>query len=68
MSAFQQLMFWRSDYGGIQADNQLTREAALPRQVTDKGPPALKQTSLRKSDHCGIQANNQLPKLSEVET
>ena len=68
MSACKQIWFWRLDYGGVQANNQLPQKTALLKQVTDEGPPAPKQRSLRKSDHRGLQANNQLPKLSEVET
>ena len=53
----------RSDYGGIEANNQLPRKTTLLEQVTDEGLPAPKQRSLRRSDHRVIQANNQLPKL-----
>ena len=61
ISAFEQIWFWRSDCGGILANNQLPRKTALLRQVTDEGLPAPKPRSLRRSDHRGIQANSQHP-------
>ena len=62
--ALEQIWSCRSDYGGIQANNQLPRKTTLLKQVTDERPPAPKQRSLRRSDHRRIQANNQLPNLS----
>ena len=47
MSEFDQIWFWRSDYGGIQANNQLPRKTAHLRQVTGEGLLAPKQKSLR---------------------